>query len=76
MEAPEWWQPVYKVFAVISKYYTDDKYSYITKLDKVIDLKEYYFSEEIENLIERTALSIVWFLHLILKNFILCKNGR
>lgn len=76
MEALEWWQTVFKVFAVISKYYTDDKYSYITKLDKVIDLKEYYFSEEIENLIERTALSIVWFLHLILKNFILCKNGR
>ena len=47
------------MFAVISKYYTDDKYSYITKLDKVIDLKECYFSEEIENLIEKTALSIV-----------------
>ncbi len=49
-------QPTYKVFAVISKYYTDDKYSHIAKLDKSIDLKECQFAEEIENLIERDKL--------------------
>jgi hypothetical protein len=49
-------QPTYKVFAVISKYYTDDKYSHIAKIDKSIDLKECHFAEEIENLIERGKL--------------------
>ena len=49
-------QPTYKVFAVISKHYTDDKYSHIAKLDKSIDLKECQFAEEIENLIERDKL--------------------
>ena len=43
----------YKVFAVISKHYTDDKYSQIAKVDKRIDLRECHFAEEIENLIER-----------------------
>ena len=46
-------QPTYKVFAVISKHYTDDKYSQLAKLDKCIDLKECRFTEEIEKLIER-----------------------
>lgn len=45
--------PTYKVFAVISKHYMDDKYSQISKLDKSIDLRECHFTEEIENLIER-----------------------
>ena len=49
-------QPTYKVFGVISKHYTDDKYSHIAKLDKSIDLKECQFAEEIENLIERDKL--------------------
>ena len=49
-------QPTYKMFAVISKHYTDDKYSQITKLDKRIDLRECHFSDEIENLIERGKL--------------------
>lgn len=49
-------QPVYKVFAVISKHYTDDKYSHLAKLDKSIDLKECQFAEEIENLIEKDKL--------------------
>ena len=43
----------YKVFAVISKHYTDDKYSEIVKIDKSIDLSVCHFTEEIENLIER-----------------------
>lgn len=49
-------QPTYKVFAVISKHYTDDKYSQIAKLDKSIELSECHFTEEIENLIERDKL--------------------
>ena len=49
-------QPTYKVFAVISKHYTDDKYSQLAKLDKSIDLRECHFSEKIEKLIERGGL--------------------
>lgn len=49
-------QPTYKVFAVISKHYTDDKYSCFTKLDKRIDLKECHFTEEIEKMIDREKL--------------------
>jgi hypothetical protein len=44
--------PTYKVFAVISKFYTDDKYSKLEKLDKSIDLNKYRFAEEIESLIQ------------------------
>lgn len=47
-------QPAYKVFAVISKAYTETKYSVFDKLDKSIDINCCHFSEEIENLIERT----------------------
>lgn len=46
-------QPVYKVFAVISKHYTDDKYIHFAKLDKSIDLNACQFVDEIEKLIER-----------------------
>ena len=49
-------QPTYKVFAVISKHYTEDRYSYLAKVDKGFDLKEYYFSEIIENMIDRENL--------------------
>ena len=49
-------QPTYKVFAVISKHYTDDKYSNFEKIDKSLDLKECYFSETIENMIDRENL--------------------
>ena len=49
-------QPTYKVFAVISKHYTDDKYSCLAKLDKSIDLEECHFTEEIEKLIDREKL--------------------
>jgi hypothetical protein len=49
-------QPTYKVFAVIAKHYTDEKYSQLAKLDKSIDMNECYFAEEIENLIERDKL--------------------
>lgn len=46
-------KPTYKVFAVISKHYTEEKYSQIAKIDKSIDLRECHFSEEIEKLIQR-----------------------
>lgn len=49
-------QPTYKVFAVISKHYTDEKYTDIAKMDKSIDLKECCFSEAIENMIDRENL--------------------
>ena len=49
-------QPTYKVFAVISKHYTDEKYINISKVDKSIDLKECHFSETIENMIDREIL--------------------
>lgn len=49
-------RPTYKVFAVISKNYTDDKYSQLAKLDRSIDLSECRFTEEIERLLERDKL--------------------
>lgn len=49
-------QPTYKVYAVISKHYTDDKYVSIAKIDKSLDLKECRFPEEIEKLIDRDKL--------------------
>ena len=48
-------QPTYKVFAVISKHYTEDRYSYLAKVDKGFDLKEYYFSEIIEKMCIRDS---------------------
>ena len=45
-------QPTYKVFAVFSKDYKDEKYSLVTKLDKSIDLNEIYFNDEIENILD------------------------
>ena len=33
-------QPTYKVFAFISKHYTDEKYTKLVKMDKCIDLKK------------------------------------
>lgn len=45
-------QPIYKVFAVISKHYTDNKYTQLIKCDKSIDLKKCQFIEEIEKLID------------------------
>lgn len=48
-------QPTYKVFAVISKHYTEEKYSVFNKVDKSIELSSCYFSEKIENMIERKS---------------------
>ena len=49
-------QPTYKVFAVVSKHYTDEKYAQFVKIDKIIDLHKCCFEEEIENMIERDKL--------------------
>lgn len=49
-------QPVYKVFAILSKQYTDDKYWNLAKIDKSIDIRECSFSEKIEKMIDRTKL--------------------
>lgn len=45
--------PIQKVYAVLSKDYSDEKYSVLEKLDKSINLQECVFTEEIEKLIER-----------------------
>ena len=44
--------PKQKVYAVISKGYTEEKYSVIEKQDKSINIKEGHFTEEIERLLE------------------------
>lgn len=49
--------PVQKIYAVISKSYTEQKYSIVEKLDKSIDLSYHFFSEEIESILERKQKS-------------------
>lgn len=44
--------PTQKVYAVLSKNYSDERYSVLEKLDKSISLQKYCFMEEIEKLIE------------------------
>lgn len=48
--------PVQKVYAVISKRYTEGKYSVLEKVDKSLYLSEYSFSEEIELMLDRGKL--------------------
>lgn len=48
--------PVQKVYAVFSKDYCDEKYVRLEKLDRSINLQECFFSEEIEQQIEREKL--------------------
>lgn len=47
--------PAQKVFAVISKGYSEDKYSVLDKIDKMIDLSVCTFSDEIENMLDRES---------------------
>lgn len=49
-------RPTYKIYAVISKHYTEEKYSNIVKIDKSIDLNSCQFAADIENLIEREKM--------------------
>lgn len=46
-------QPTKKVYAVLSKGYTEEKYSIVIKADKSIDLEKCLFSERIESLLDR-----------------------
>ena len=48
--------PVQKVYAVISKGYTEEKYSVLEKADKNLHLTKVFFSEEIERMLNRESL--------------------
>ena len=45
--------PTFKIYAIFSKSYNDDKYSTVSKLDKEINMDEMKFVEEIENMLKR-----------------------
>ncbi len=47
--------PMQKVYAVLSKSYTAERYSVLEKVDKRIDIKEWFFAEGIERTLEREA---------------------
>ena len=49
-------KPMQKIYAILSKNYTADKYTQVEKLDKDIDLKKCHFIEEIENIISRDSI--------------------
>lgn len=49
--------PTEKVYAIISKHYTDDKYHKINKRDKLIDLSKFRFIDDIEAIIDREKLA-------------------
>lgn len=46
-------RPVQKIYAVLSKQYTESKYSEIVKQDKNIDISKCIFADEIEGLMDR-----------------------
>ena len=46
---------VQKVYAVLSKSYTAERYSVLEKVDKGIDMKKCLFAEEMEKVLERGA---------------------
>lgn len=48
--------PVQKVYAVISKGYTEEKYSVLEKADRNLNLTGVFFSEEIERMLNRESL--------------------
>lgn len=48
--------PVQKVYAVISKGYTEEKYSVLEKVDRNLNLTDVFFSEEIERMLNRESL--------------------
>lgn len=49
-------QPTKKIYAVLSKGYTKDKYSVWEKVDKEIDLRECCLAEEIERIIKKAQI--------------------
>lgn len=50
--------PVQKVYAVLSKKYTDERYSVLEKQDKGMDIRECFFTEKIENILYRSELAL------------------
>ncbi len=48
--------PVQKVYAVISKGYTEEKYSVLEKVDRNLNLTGVFFSDEIERMLNRESL--------------------
>lgn len=48
--------PVQKVYAVIAKGYTEEKYSVLEKVDKNLNLTGVFFLEEIERMLNRESL--------------------
>ena len=49
-------QPVYKIFAIMSKSYAEDKYTSVSKIDKSVDFENCIFSEDIENMLDRDGI--------------------
>lgn len=47
--------PMQKIYAALSKSYTAERYSVLEKVDKGIDIKKCFFTEEIEKRLERGA---------------------
>lgn len=47
--------PVQKVYAVLFKSYTAERYSVLEKVDKGMDMKKFFFAEGIEKILERGA---------------------
>lgn len=45
--------PVQKVYAVLSKSYTTERYSVLEKVDKGMNMKKCFFAEKIEKILER-----------------------
>lgn len=52
-------KPLQKIYAILSKGYTEEKYSKLEKIDKSIQIASCRFSEEIENIINRECLAII-----------------
>lgn len=48
--------PVQKIYAVLSRSYTEGKYSVLEKVDKGMDIKKCFFAEGIERVLDRGAL--------------------
>lgn len=48
--------PAQKIYAVLSRNYTEGKYSVLEKVDKGMDIKKCFFAEGIEQVLDRGAL--------------------
>lgn len=50
--------PTEKVYIIMSKHYSDEKYHIINKLDKSINLSSYKFEDSIETIIDRKQMRL------------------